>query len=441
MAELWTTPVYVAKKIQGDGHRFRWAQGLWYRWEGTHYAQLEYPEGVIDALIEAQFDTIWQLKAAAVGDGPLPPRKPVSDALLRGVMRKLRHAVACDGQQPAGMVSFRNGVLDVEAGTLLPHSPDRFLVGRPVCDYDPEAQCPAWRAFLDQVLPEEAAQQLLQRWAGLCMTADTGQQKALMLTGASRAGKGIIARILAALVGHDRTASIRLMSLVGDHGLSPLLGRSLAIVDETSLDFRSDRGSVVSTLLSIIGETPVAINQKYQAIMPFVRLGVRFVFTTNNTVNFGDHAGAMGNRLLFLHFPKSWVGKEDTRLYDRLHAELPGITVWALQGLRALRASGWPKDVASAREAVEESRATNNPVLRYVEECLEFGEGHSVAKDAMYSSYRSWCIRSGLSHPLPAHEFAKRILAAHPGRVAAARVQDTGRRTQQWTGVKILPDA
>jgi putative DNA primase/helicase len=48
----------------------------------------------------------------------------------------------------------------------------------------------------------------------------------------------------------------------------------------------------------------------------------------------------MRSRLLVLPYFNSYEGKEDFDLVDRLLAEIPGITNWALEGLRLLTPNG-----------------------------------------------------------------------------------------------------
>ena len=54
----------------------------------------------------------------------------------------------------------------------------------------------------------------------------------LLLIGPTRAGKGVIARVLKALVGRGNYAGPTLASLGTNFGLSPLIGKPLAIVSD-----------------------------------------------------------------------------------------------------------------------------------------------------------------------------------------------------------------
>jgi putative DNA primase/helicase len=61
----------------------------------------------------------------------------------------------------------------------------------------------------------------------------------LLLIGPKRSGKGTIARMLAALVGRGHVVGPTLASLGTNFGLSPLLGRPLAVVSDARLSGNS----------------------------------------------------------------------------------------------------------------------------------------------------------------------------------------------------------
>ena len=57
----------------------------------------------------------------------------------------------------------------------------------------------------------------------------------LLLIGPTRSGKGTIARMLTALIGSGHVAGPTLASLGTNFGLSPLLGKPLAIISDARL--------------------------------------------------------------------------------------------------------------------------------------------------------------------------------------------------------------
>ena len=94
---------------------------------------------------------------------------------------------------------------------------------------------------------------LLQEYIGYVLSGRTDMQKMLLLIGPTRSGKGTIARILAELVGRKHAAGPTLASLGTNFGMSPLLGKPLAIISDARLG-NTPTHTVVERLLSITGE-------------------------------------------------------------------------------------------------------------------------------------------------------------------------------------------
>src|SRR5208283_2099412 len=210
-------------------------------------------------------------------------------------------------------------------------------------DYDfvPSAPEPVeWKDFLQQIWEEdEESIACLQEWFGYLLTPDTRQQKILMMVGPKRSGRGTIARVLKALVGASNVANPTLATLARPFGLAPLIGKPVAVFPDARLSSRPDNAAIVESLLSISGEDDQTIDRKHLPAWTG-RLPTRFVLITNELPRLKDASGALASRLVILRFTRSFYGREDTGLSDRLQSELPGILLWALQGWQRLRQRG-----------------------------------------------------------------------------------------------------
>ena len=94
------------------------------------------------------------------------------------------------------VIPCANGLLKTSDRTLMPHTPDYFGHFALSFDYDPTAPKPArWLQFVDEVMPgDPTAQKVLQEFLGYILCGRTDLQKALMLLGPKRCGKGTIDR-------------------------------------------------------------------------------------------------------------------------------------------------------------------------------------------------------------------------------------------------------
>nr|MDN1587765.1 hypothetical protein [Escherichia coli] len=106
----------------------------------------------------------------------------------------------------------QNGILDVHTGKCDAHNPDFFTTSILPYSYDPFARAPAFEQFLNTTLEGDQERiALLQEWLGYMLVNSYDYQKAMLLIGAPRSGKGTIGRIIQALVGDEAYAGITLM--------------------------------------------------------------------------------------------------------------------------------------------------------------------------------------------------------------------------------------
>ena len=135
-------------------------------------------------------------------------------------------------------------------------------------DYDPLAQCPRWEAFLADAFDGDNEQVgLLQEWFGYCLTHDTSRQKFMLWQGLERSGKGTTWHVLNNLVGTDNATGFSLFSFAYV-GLYPLVGKLVAYCGEAELKGCKEKGRILETLKSIVGEDTLLCEQKHNAYSP-----------------------------------------------------------------------------------------------------------------------------------------------------------------------------
>jgi len=305
--------------------------------------------------------------------------------------------------------------LHVPTNEIIPATPALFTTSALEFDYDPDPEPPdQWIKFLEQLWGDDLESvALLQEFMGYTLVGDTRQQKALLVVGPRRSGKGTIGRVWTALVGQGNVAGPTISSLAGDFGLWSLIGKTLAIVSDAR--FHGEKVPTgIERLLCIIGEDILTVPRKFLMSVD-MRLGTRFVFLTNELPQFRDSSAALAGRFLILRLTESFYGKEDLTLIDRLLRELPGILQWALDGLRRLRGRGRFVVPTSSEEAVQELEDLASPVGAFIRECCAVGVGKRVNQDALYTRWNEWCRQQGRGHPGTAAGFGKDLKAAVPG--------------------------
>lgn len=436
---LNTARLFVRDEYSHEGHRsLHWLQGAYHLWEDGRYHEI--PADPITA-------SAWHwLERKSV----TPTRRIVSELLeaLKAVC-SIDHSTTApcwlDGDHPARHVApellaaLPNGLMDLASRELYPPSPLFFSHHALGVEYVPEASEPTeFLAFLHSVYEDDPESvYALQEFVGYLLTSDTRQQKALLLVGPKRGGKGTIARVIRALVGADQVAGPTLSSLAGNFGLEPLLHRSVAIIGDARISGRTEWAVVAERILSVTGEDVISVDRKFRPGWTG-QLGARFVILTNELPRLSDASGALASRFIVLTSQASFYGREDHGLAARLLQELPAIFRWALDGLERLLDRGRFVQPASAGEAIQELEDMASPVSAFVREACEFGQGDGfrIVKAHLFESWRTWCAEHGY-RPGAEATFARDLRAAFPA-IATYRPRD-GDRTRMWSGIRFQP--
>jgi putative DNA primase/helicase len=370
-----------------------------------------------------------------------PTRRKVGDVLeaLQAVVHlseRLDPPAWVDGVGDQDLVALQNGLLHLPTRQLTPHSPRLFNLTALPYAYDPAAPTPRrWLRFLRQLWPgDRESRRLLQEWFGYVLSGETRLHKILLTVGPPRSGKGTIARVLTALVGREHTAGPTLASLGTNFGLSPLLGKPLAVISDARLG--GETFTVVERLLSISGEDAITVDRKYRE--PWTgRLPTRFLVISNELPNLGDASGAIATRFLVLTLARSWLGQENPDLTDDLLQELPGILLWSLQGLDRLNQQCHFTEPATSRDAVTALLDAASPTGAFVRDRCEVGPAHEVAVEELYAAWRAWCEVNGRDRPGTVQTFGRNLRAAVPiVRMTQPRTDDD-QRERRYIGIRL----
>ena len=334
------------------------------------------------------------------------------------------------------MISCANGLFDLPQRRLVDHTPSLFNLVSVPFDYDPGTAEPAvWLEFLASLWRDDPDSiMLLQEYFGYVLSGRTDMQKMLALIGPIRGGKGTIARTLTNLVGKGNVAGPTLASLGTNFGLSPVLGKPLAIIADARVG-SAPTHTVVERLLSITGEDMLTIDRKYRE--PYSgRLPTRFVMLSNELPRFTDASGAIATRMLILQLTNSFLNREDRTLEDRLVPDMPGILNWALEGLDRLNLNGRFTAPESSKDAATMMMDLASPVSAFVRERCELGPDKTVARDVLYMAWKLWADTNG--HQAGAKiTFGRSLNAAVPG-LGRADLSARDKRVHGYRGIGLV---
>ena len=88
------------------------------------------------------------------------------------------------------IMNVANGTVNLRSSQLQDHRREDLISKLSPVDYDPEARCPLWDAFLDRVLAgSESMEDHLARAVGVSLTGDVEDHRLIILYGSGRNGK------------------------------------------------------------------------------------------------------------------------------------------------------------------------------------------------------------------------------------------------------------
>lgn len=444
-------PLDSARRLLADRYTINAAQllhhhrGSFYGWTGTHY--LDITPAYIDADIYHFLEyarKYEQRKHEAILTDFHPTRAAVAEihAALRAASY-LGDAIespawlteVCD-LDPKEILSCENGLLHLPSQSLMPHTPYYYTHNAIDYPYESNASIPnEWLNFLNSLWPDDQpAIDTLQEIFGYCLMPDTSQQKAFMLIGPKRSGKGTIARILEAVIGPYNCISPTLASLGTTFGLQPFLGKRLATISDARISGKTDTSVVAERVLAITGEDSVTVDRKF--LGPWTgKLATRFLVVSNELPRIADASGALPSRFIVLMMTNSFYGREDRALTQRLLGERSAILNWAIAGYRRLAERGYFDQPASAADAVRELEDLSSPVGAFVRDACLIAPGRSIHVDLLYDAWCAWCREQGRDHTGTKQSFGRDLRTVLPHIKISHPRGDDGKPQRYYEGI------
>lgn len=351
--------------------------GEWHRYQGGAWLSIE------DETIEAE---IKEILLKSKPEGIRPSRNLLASVTELARVEAFRKDAVWDANPD--LVFCKNGVLNIWTMVLSPHRPEHYATGILPFDYDPQADAPTWRYFLDSTVPDAA--DFLQDFAGECLTTDTQYELALWLQGKRGSGKSTCEEGFAIMLG-DRVTVLGLADIERSRfSLWDLRGKTLAMASEQpALYIQSSH-----ILNAIISGEPLKIERKFRDPVD-IRPHVKVIWAMNEFPRLPSAEDGLFRRVKVIKFPPIPEADQDPRIKEAIKTEATGILNWALEGLRRLRQRGRFEVPSCVKDATEHFRMTNDLTAVFVDECCLTGEQFKTKSSLLYERYKTWCETTG----------------------------------------------
>ncbi|NYH22471.1 DNA primase family protein [Paraburkholderia bryophila] len=315
------------------------------------------------------------------------------DGLLRAL--KVRAAVAEFPEATPMTVNVRNGVLDLNTGTLEPHAPNHFHRNQLAVDFDPSSECPRWMQVLDEVFAHDtdrdAKVRFLQEWLGYLLMPSAIYQKMLWMVGSGANGKNVVLDVMANVLGEANCTSMALNEISTEFLRCGLHGKLANFSSEVEAGKRLNDAFIKA----VVSGDSITANRKGLTAITF-RPYARLVSAMNDLPPLKDISHGFFRRLIVLQFNRTFAPEEmDRTLPEKLRAETPGILAWATEGLLRLRQTGAFTPVPSSETLCNQYRFESDPVAMFMTASLVPSVTDKALKHEVYSQYKKFCETNG----------------------------------------------
>jgi|Deesub1362A_J573_1020465.scaffolds.fasta_scaffold01902_8 putative DNA primase/helicase len=329
------------------------------------------------------------------------------------------------------LIAVENGVLNLETGELVPHSPDYFPTVKIPVVYDPEADCPKVKKFLSEVLhPDDIP--VIEEFFGFCLWRKYFIHKAFMLVGEGSNGKTTLIKLLENFLGKQNVSSVSIQDLGENRFAAAELYGKLANLFADIPD-RALRNTGIFKMLT--GGDTLTVERKFKNPFKFENYAKQ-IYSCNKLPETYDETDAFFRRWIIINFPNKFEGdKADKTLIEKLTTpeELSGLLNLALEGLNRLLEKGEFSKGVSTEEVREAYIRMSNPVAAFVMDCIEIDPEGYIPKKELYSNFCEYCRKNKLP-TVSENTFHKKL--GRQVKVEDYRPKIAGKRITAWRGIR-----
>jgi putative DNA primase/helicase len=359
-----------------------------------------------------------------------------------GYIRRFTYAERKEFDADPNILVLKNGILDLQSLTLKPHSPDVLTISSLPVDYDPTADCPAWKKFVGEVL-DPGDIQAVQEYCGHLLENHYKTQKAWMQLGSGSNGKDTFDRVLTALLGFENVSAKSLQELESNRfARADLYGKRANIYS----DLPDVALRTTGQFKTLTGEGLVSAEKKHQDPFQFANVA-KLVYSCNIIPRSPDDTYAFYRRWFITVFSHTF-GEDRCQACGLCHPinpdlvaelttprELSGILNWCLEGRERLRAQKWK---LSNSKSVEEVRLDyvrkSDPVKAFVIDCCLVDPDLEVSKRDLHQAFLKYCRTRRL--PVDDYDvFCKRLPPATDAPISTVKLNRERKRIPAFKGL------
>lgn len=367
-------------------NQWSWAEGVPAFWASDHWKVADK-----DVLLSEIFQSLRSLRVVEAGiETEHSPTARQAGELTKTIMGRLSRQPLPDTPFPHTLF-VSNGAVSIDplSGeiSIEPHKAEHYNRWVMPVEFDPSADCPTWKQFLQQVAPDYA--EFLQQWVGYCLLGGNPWQRMLWLHGPTQTGKSTFVKTVSSIFGNAAVAVNA--DKLSDYTVAMVSSSLIAVCTELS-----NKVLQTAILKAMVAGDPVQARHPYGR--PFTVAYAGKIIWASNGLPPVDQGEGLWRRIVVVPF-ETHIETADPFLQQKLEAEKSGVLNWALEGyvnLGSLVQHGgqWAIPQAS-RDMVNEYRISADTFKAFAEEELELNPEAEEVGALIYQRYGIWSRERG----------------------------------------------
>lgn len=291
-----------------------------------------------------------------------------------------------------GVINFKNGSYELDNMVFREHRKDDFVFHCLSYDYDAQADCPKWKTFIKEVLPQEDLQIAIQEALAYPLSK-VHLEKIIYLFGNGRNGKSISLEVITNVLGNENVSHVPLINITKNDGLA------LQQMENKLINISYENSSKIfdtSALKSYISGEALNVKRLYQDSYSTTNYP-QSLMASNSMPQSDDFSEGFYRRFRFIPFNVTIEkDKVNPNLKNELCEELAGIANWLLEGVRRLRENKKFTYSPTIEALQDEFRVDSDNVYSFLndENCIQ-STNQKKLLSLLYKEFEDYCEFNG----------------------------------------------
>jgi len=338
---------------------------------------------------------------------------------------------------PANKTVMTNGVFNLLTEEFENFDPELYATTAIPIEYDKNADCPAIKKFLSEIVNEKDVQKLIEL-AGYCLYKGYPIARLVIMVGEGSNGKSTYLELLKTLLGPENVSGLTLQQLSENTGFSEaeLFGKLANICGDIPATALKDTG----TIKKATGRDLIHANRKFRSFLTFVNYA-KLIFSANKLPSSRDESLAYHRRATIIDFPNRFDEGDpstDPNIIKKLTTddELSGFFNLAVTGLQNFLSRGKFSGEASTEQKRLDYVKRSDPIQYFCMEFIEEDLSNEIEKTTLYDYYVRLCHKLG-HKPTSSNWFSQSFRRYITYAEDISFRNSDNKKVRAWRGIRI----